>query len=645
MLKVTCKGCGANYKAPDDFAGRKIRCKACSEVMLVGEDEAPPSPPPVEAEAPQEAAPAEAEVSQEAAPAEKKAPGKKKISFKKGGIKARKGEKKYSFTKGGGSKKAADPEAGDRKAYGGGKKSGSKKSPAVLVLALLLVVGGLAALDYFALHMVLGKTPVEKQQENLRKFANDLEKNKEALVRELTAEFEQAIEEGLAPEATEPETAAGSEESAPTAEEPAEDLAEKSPALAEIPATGSDALSYVPADMGLVVGLNVPRLIKAYESISGENFRSEWESQPGVPAVVNILDPLNSIEKVTIATQGALDLLTRTGRVVSKSETFSGEELVESETRVLSDPKVGALAILEGQFKDPAKIIEAMVAANPTWNPEPVIKGGLNFYALDEAAELSLAFLSRGQILFVTAPLMEKVVALSKDEGKSITSNEVFNGLTSDFSRKEAAWLVATLPKEVSGQLGELAGGLGGGPGGLPGAGAPGDDAPAPAIKIDSLMLALDSGGTDFALEFVGATPSPEDAENTQKTIGTQLGGLSLMAMQMLGSKALGLMGKLTPKAEDKNVIISFKLNEKEIVTIREMVEKAFSGFAAPGPGDKGFELPEGLDPSDFEEAPEPAEPAAPGDEAEAVDPGQEPEEAGSGDEEAEAGDSGQEPA
>ena len=164
MLKVTCKGCGANYKAPDDFAGRKIRCKACSEVMLVGEDEAPPSPPP-----------AEAEVPQEASPTEKKAPGKKKISFKKGGIKARKGEKKYSFTKGGGSKKAADPEAGDRKAYGGGKKSGSKKSPAVLVLALLLVVGGLVALDYFALHMVIGKTPAEKQQENLRKFAKNSE--------------------------------------------------------------------------------------------------------------------------------------------------------------------------------------------------------------------------------------------------------------------------------------------------------------------------------------------------------------------------------------------------------------------------------------------------------------------------------------
>ena len=94
MLKVTCKGCGANYKAPDDFAGRKIRCKACSEVMLGGEAEAPSAPSPAEAEAPPAPPPAEAEASQEAAPAEKKAPGKKKISFKKGGIKARKGDKK-----------------------------------------------------------------------------------------------------------------------------------------------------------------------------------------------------------------------------------------------------------------------------------------------------------------------------------------------------------------------------------------------------------------------------------------------------------------------------------------------------------------------------------------------------------------------
>ena len=90
----------------------------------------------------------------------------------------------------------------------------------------------------------------------------------------------------------------------------------------------------------------------------------------------------------------------------------------------------------------------------------------------------------------------------------------------------------------------------------------------------------------------------------------------------------IGLMGKMTPKAEDKNVIISFKLNEKEIVTIREMVEKTFSSFAGPGPVDKGFELPEGLDPSDFE-TPKAEDAGSVDDEAEAVDPDPEPEEAG----------------
>lgn len=35
MLKVTCKGCGANCEVPDDFAGSEIRCKTCSEVTPI----------------------------------------------------------------------------------------------------------------------------------------------------------------------------------------------------------------------------------------------------------------------------------------------------------------------------------------------------------------------------------------------------------------------------------------------------------------------------------------------------------------------------------------------------------------------------------------------------------------------------------
>jgi hypothetical protein len=172
-------------------------------------------------------------------------------------------------------------------------------------------------------------------------------------------------------------------------------------------------------------------------------------------------------------------------------------------------------------------------------------------------------------------------------------------------------WLVADIPEEAGAALQQ---GLAVPPGGIPGP----DDAaeePTPAIKIDALMLALDSGGTDFSLELIGVTPSPEDAENTKTTIGTQLGGISLLAMQMLGPKALGLMGKLTPKSDGNNVIISLKLNEKELAAVKEMAEKALAGFAGPG-----SEAPEGFDPSDFIK-----EPPGPG--KAAVDPGDEGEE------------------
>ena len=74
-------------------------------------------------------------------------------------------------------------------------------------------------------------------------------------------------------------------------------------------------------------------------------------------------------------------------------------------------------------------------------------------------------------------------------------------------------------------------------------------------------------------------------------------------------------MGKLTPKSDGNNVIISLKLNEKELAAVKEMAAKALAGFAGPG-----SEAPEGFDPSDFIKEP-------PGPEKAAVDPGDEGEE------------------
>ena len=152
MLEVTCNGCGAKYKAPEKFAGRKMSCKACSEVMLIGEEAAPEV----------SSSPVEEEVSQAPVASEEKAPSKKKPSFKKGGISARKGDKKSSFKKGGlsSSKVSRDSDRGSAD-----QAAGSKKSPAMLVVILLLLVGGLAAVDFFVTNMVIGgKAPAGNEE-------------------------------------------------------------------------------------------------------------------------------------------------------------------------------------------------------------------------------------------------------------------------------------------------------------------------------------------------------------------------------------------------------------------------------------------------------------------------------------------------
>ena len=266
------------------------------------------------------------------------------------------------------------------------------------------------------------------------------------------------------------------------------------------------------------------------------------------------------------------------------------------------------MILVEGEFSDPVAIVSALVELEVLSSSPPEVKAGLNIYSAAEGQSINgrFTFLSASQMLFATDAWLDKVIALRKGEGEAISSNEVFSSLSDGLARKEGLWLVVDLPKEVGDAL---QAGLSTPPGGLPGQE---DEAPTPAIKIESLMLALDSGGTDFSLELIGATPSPEDAENTKTTIGTQLGGISLLAMQMLGPKALGLMGKLTPKSDGNNVIISVKLNEQEIAAVKEMAEKALAGFAGPPEA-------EGFDPSDFAEPPsEPGEAAVdPGDEGE----------------------------
>ena len=584
MLEITCSGCGAKYKAPEKFAGRKMSCKACSEVMLIGEEAAPEV----------SSSPVEEEVSQAPVASEEKAPSRKKPSFKKGGISARKGDKESSFKKGGLSSSKVSEASGSGSE---GQAAGSKKSPAMLVVVLLLVVGGLAAVDFFVTNMVIGgKAPAGNEE-----VAAVDDSPEEEPAEEPADEPEAPAEpEETEPEVAEPEVPAGSDEP--------EDPAEEAPVLAKISATSSPAALLVPVDAQVILGLNIPRLIAAYEGLAGEKLPrtpAELEEgsyplpEPAKLAMAAGLDPFTSIRSILVA-----------GEMPENSpipgiEDFgaAGAAAAESDGMIL----------VEGQFSDPAAIVSALVEMEVLSPSAPEVKAGLNVYSVAEGQSIKgrFTFLSTGQMLFATSAWLDKVIARRKGEGQGILTNEVFNTMSKKLARKEALWLVADVPEEAGAALQQ---GLAVPPGGIPGP----DDAaeePTPAIKIDALMLALDSGGTDFSLELIGVTPSPEDAENTKTTIGTQLGGISLLAMQMLGPKALGLMGKLTPKSDGNNVIISLKLNEKELAAVKEMAEKALAGFAGPG-----SEAPEGFDPSDFIKEPPVPEKAA-------VDPGDEGEE------------------
>ena len=590
MLEVTCNGCGAMYKAPEKFVGRKMSCKACSEVMLIGEEAAPEV----------SSSPVEEEASQPPAASEEKTPSRKKPSFKKGGISARQGDKKSSFKKGGFSSSKVS-EASGRGSED--QAAGSKKSPAVLVVVLLLVVGGLAAVDFFVTNMVIGgKAPASNQEV--------------AVVDEAPAEEPEAPAEpgpeAAEPEAAEPEAPAGVEEPEEPEEpgEPAEEPAAEAPALAKISVTSPPAATLVPADAKFIIGVNIPRLLGAIEGLTGEKL-------PRTPEALAAMNPGGEapseaeLEAVKKAMAAGLDPFTSI-----RSILFAGEMPESSPIPGIEDfGAAGAAAaesdgmiLVEGEFSDPAAIVNALVEMEVLSPSAPEVKAGLNVYSVAEGQSIKgrFTFLSTGQMLFATDGWLDKVIARRKGEGQGVLTNAVFNSMSKGLARKEALWLVADVPEEAGAALQQ---GLAVPPGGIPG---PDDEseAPTPAIKINALMLALDSGGTDFSLELIGATPSPEDAENTKTTIGTQLGGISLLAMQMLGPKALGLMGKLTPKSDGNNVIISVKLNEQEIATVKEMAEKALAGFGGP---------PEGFDPSDFVEPPsEPGEAAVdPGDEGE----------------------------
>ncbi|MCH2583769.1 MAG: hypothetical protein MK138_03265, partial [Planctomycetes bacterium] len=313
--------------------------------------------------------------------------------------------------------------------------------------------------------------------------------------------------------------------------------------------SSDSAAALIPADALLVAGVNVPGLVRAFESTTGEKIPSTPEGPlliigklvgeeppPEIVALVKAIDPLKNVQRVLFAGTPSTDL-------------GGGDDQI--------------MLLFEGTFEDQPKIIGALVEGGALAGGEPEEIEGLAAYTLRDTGgkPLYFAFLSGKRALVAGDAYLRKVAALSRGEGKSIASNEMLTSLTNGFSSDAALWGAFSFPDEIK----QAMGGGGPGPGGASG----------PAIKLEGAMVNLDMKGKELAVRVVGASPSAADAENTASTLGMQIGGLTLLAMQALGPDAIGLMGKLTPKSEGKNVVIAFTLNEEEIAKLQKKAQEA----------------------------------------------------------------------
>lgn len=314
------------------------------------------------------------------------------------------------------------------------------------------------------------------------------------------------------------------------------------------------AAALIPAGAMLIAGANVPGLVRAFESITGEKIPPTPEGPllsignmfgqappPEFVALLKAIDPLKNVQRVL----------------------FAGTPSTEAGGR---DDHL--MFLFEGTFEDQPKIIGALVEGGALESGGPEEIEGLAAYTLKGAAPVQFyfAFISGKRALVAGDAYLRKVAALSRGEGKSIGSNETLTALTNAFSSEATIWGAFSFPEEVKKAMG-------GAGGGLPGPGG----ASAPAIKLDAAVLSLDMKGKELSVRLVGASPSAADAENTATTLGMQIGGLTLMAMQVLGPDAIGLMGKLTPKSEGKNVVIAFTLSEEEIAKLQKKAQETLA--------------------------------------------------------------------
>lgn len=588
MIQVQCASCSKRYSVPDQFAGRKMRCKSCDGVIAIPE-EGPEEPLEREPSSETEAgdggaddtklsmragASASADVEGEAARARARKPGPKFPP------KGKFGAKKPSFTrkpkgsldsaleassgpavpgekagarklgkigarpgaKIGGPRKGVASRAQEREleAPGGGEegveaRSGGRKK-------LLLIGGGvvaLAAILFGVWHFFLRDEP----RRTPRKAS--------PVVADAEAEAARAASKGGA------------------------DGPAKAEALDLRPA---DVLSLFPQDAPGLVYVGVEELAKS--ELLRNKVDESMKEEDKILLTEMQLEPWRDVKRIWVALTG--DLVRE-----APAEMVPGGGIPST-----APP---TLIVVEGTFNPDQ--IKAALQAHDFAKKEEETFGRISALALlNDRQEPAgyLAFLSPEMALLGNDAMMNAAGRALSAPTAGLRGNSALAKLTGDFKPGGYVWLGGILPEEMRKKAGDAGTAGAGDAGATPGAGPPAMEAP----DVEAAHLALGPSKDNTGLGLAGTIVFP-NAQERAKLLQLKL-ALPMLLMQLPEPlKKIVQQLKLEPDADEKVAKLELDLSRQ---LLEPVLDPAFfagllGGMGAPGeapgaePGEEGIDV------------------------------------------------------
>jgi hypothetical protein len=625
MLTLTCPECSAAYQAPEKFAGRKMRCRKCASVLTIpsalaggdsgstetaGTDRAPKKE--------LEETAVMGELEREEMARTRPGPGGKK-TFKppKRGLAGRTG----GFGKGakgakGSALRLARGESGADEEVEAGAQGGRKRSPVLLVGgAVLGVIMVLLVLDIAFFHVVFGDrsgsgkpaprrtvaTQVEEPEDSTEEAEGDVAAEREEAAEEgsegaderVAADAEMESEEGK-------DAAEGASEEAETGEEPAAGEGDDDTAASAEAETGPGKVAaagelaaiagVLPADSQVVVSIDVQKVLgfarkflarfplpgalddlNAAVALAPPDQPAQLQQLAAVLEGMEI-DPLEDIHRITIAVGGS---------VLASLPTFAGG--VSSE----EPPRISGVLLIDGDF-EPLKVVRGLRQMGIVTSAKAEARDGLEVYAAKLGADTGyLGFLSKGRAVVASEDFVGKLADVKSGKAQPLASNDRFAELAGGLTRRDALWIAAEIPQEMLDAIGAASAGESG-DGGKDGDPArPGEPPSFRPPKFDAVWLAIDATPNGISFEFLGNTPSPQEATAQVRAVGFQLGTVAMTAMQLVGPEAMPFFNKLRPVAVGNRFKVAFTLSRDEIDKLVALTQKTMArGASAPGIAD-----------------------------------------------------------